>query len=99
MIMLPVAGLAYLAVGNDTYTLTSEETAVRTMGAAQAVVSWPTDGAVEQLPDHLNAFPVQGKSSSPPSSTEEPTDESLLALLPAGSTVIRNQFGALEMRT
>jgi putative ABC transport system permease protein len=99
MIMLPVAGLAYLAVGNDTYTLTSEETAVRTMGAAQAVVSWPTDGAVEQLPDHLNAFPVQGKSSSPPSSTEEPTDESLLALLPAGSTVIRNQSGALEMRT
>jgi putative ABC transport system permease protein len=99
MIMLPVGGLAYLAVGNDTYTLTAEETAVRTMGAAQAMVSWPTDGPVEQLPDHLNAFPAQGNTSSPPSSTGDPTDESLLALLPAGTTVIRNQPGALEMRT
>jgi putative ABC transport system permease protein len=98
MIAIPVAGMAFLAVGDDTYTLTPEESAVRAMGAAQAVVTWPSDKAVRQLPDHLNPFPVPGDTGGPPQE-QAPTDERLLALLPAGSSVLRSQTGALDLRT
>lgn len=96
MIMLPVAALAFLAVGDDTFTLTTEEEATRSMGTAQAAVSWSFDGPVRQLPNYLDYFPANGTM---PPALAEPTDERLLTLLPAGTKVIRNQFGTLDMRT
>ena len=44
MIMLPVAALAFIAVAQDTFTLTPNERANRLMGTAQALVAWPHDG-------------------------------------------------------
>ena len=69
MIMLPVAALAFIAVAQDTFTLTPNEQANRLMGTAQALVAWPHDGPVQQDPAHLDAFGF----SDPASETAEPT--------------------------
>ncbi|HEV8559850.1 MAG TPA: FtsX-like permease family protein [Actinophytocola sp.] len=96
MILLPAAALSFLAVGDDNFTLTPEESADRAMGTAQAVISWPYGGPVQQLHDFLDALP--GRDTPPPPAAE-PTDEALLALLPAGSRVIPYRLGTLTMRT
>jgi putative ABC transport system permease protein len=94
MIMLPVAALAFLAVSYDTFTLTPDEKADRVMGTAQAQLSWPYDGPVQQVPNLLRAF-----NTGTPPEQNDPTDERLLALLPQGSRVIRDQSGSLNLRT
>jgi putative ABC transport system permease protein len=94
MIMLPVAALAFLAVNWDTFTLTPDEKSDRLMGAAQAQVSWPYDGPVQQVPNLLRAFPAGTVPEQ-----KQPTDERLLALLPPGSRAIRDQSGTLTMHT
>ena len=63
MIMLPVAALAFIAVAQDTFTLTPNERANRLMGTAQALVVWPHDGPVQQGPAHLDAFGFSGPAS------------------------------------
>jgi putative ABC transport system permease protein len=94
MIMLPVAALAFLAVSFDTFTLTPDEKADQVMGAGQAQVTWPYDGPVQQLPNLLRAF-----NTGTPPEQKNPTDDRLLALLPPGSRVLRDQSGSLSMHT
>lgn len=101
MIVLPVAALAFLAVNYDMFTPTSDEKADQSMGAAQAVVSWPSADPVRQLPDVLRSFPAGAASAQrqdPPGPVEH-TDQQVLSLLPQGSRVLREQTGNLELRT
>ena len=51
MIALPVLALSFAAVIYDMFTLTGEEQADRTMGTADARISWEFRGPVEQAPD------------------------------------------------
>jgi putative ABC transport system permease protein len=98
MIMLPVAALAFIAVAQDSFTLTPIERANRLMGTAQGLVLWPHDGPVQQDPAHLDFF-----GAGAPSETAEPTGppsiERLLALLPPGTTAIGDQAGTLAVHT
>jgi putative ABC transport system permease protein len=99
MIMLPVAALSFAAVYADTFTLTSGERAERLMGTAQAVLAWPSDGPVHQDPTDLDAFGPPGALPPPAEPAPPPTATELLALLPPGSRVIRDQNGPLQVRT
>jgi putative ABC transport system permease protein len=99
MIMLPVAALAFIAVAQDSFTLTPNERAERLMGTAQALVLWPQDGPVQQDPAHLDFF---GSSGAAPRTNERagpPSTERLLAELPPGTTAIGDQTGTLAVRT
>jgi len=99
MIMLPVAALTFAAVYTDTFTLTPDERADRLMGTAQAVLARPMDGPVHQDPADLDLF---GPTEAAPGTAEPaapPTAEELLALLPPGTRVIRDQTGPLQVRT
>jgi putative ABC transport system permease protein len=99
MITLPVAALAFIAVGQDTFTLTPNERADRLMGAAQAVVVWPYDGPVHQGPNELFAFVTLGAPSKAAEPTAPPSVERLLALLPPGTRAIDDQAGTLSVHT
>ncbi|HZD01320.1 MAG TPA: FtsX-like permease family protein [Actinomycetes bacterium] len=102
MIGLPVAALAFVAVAQDTFTLTPDERADRLMGTGQAVVVWPSDGPVQQLPTHLHAvLPAgpAGASSKTAAPTTPPGVERLLALLPPGTRAIADQTGVLAVHT
>ena len=99
MIMLPVAATAFIAVAQDTFTLTPNERANRLMGTAQAMVAWPHDGPVQQDPAHLDAFGSFGAPSSAPEPTAPPSIERLLALLPPGTRATGDQVGALAVDT
>ena len=99
MIMLPVAALAFIAVAQDTFTLTPNERANRLMGTAQAMVVWPHDGPVQQDPAHLDAFGFSGPASETAEPTGPPSIERLLALLPPGTTAIGDQVGTLAVDT
>jgi putative ABC transport system permease protein len=94
MILLPVAALSFVAVNYDIFELTPQERAERLMGTAQAVVSWPYDGPVEQEPEFTAAFPTGA-----PGAPTEPTLGRLLALLPPGTTAIPDQSGSLTVHT
>src|SRR5262245_66653956 len=96
MIMLPVAAVAFFVTGDDNFTLTPEETADRAMGTAQAVISWPYDGPVQQLPEWIDAF--TGRDTPRRQDTGK-TDDQVRALLPAGSRVIPFDQGTLSMHT
>lgn len=101
LIALPVAALTFTAVGYDTFTLTAAERADRLMGSAQAVVAWPADGPVRQLPDQLDAVPADPAKgmAEPGGPGAEPTAERLLRLLPAGARVVADHQGRLTVRT
>ena len=99
MIMLPVAALAFIAVAQDTFTLTPNERANRLMGTAQALVALPHDGPVQQGPDQLDAFGFSGPASETAEPTAPPSTERLLALLPPGTTAIGDQVGTLAVDT
>ena len=99
MIMLPVAALAFIAVAQDTFTLTPNERADRLMGTAQAMVVWPHDGPVQQDPAHLAAFGLSGPASETADPAGPPSIERLLALLPPGTTAIGDQVGTLAVDT
>ena len=99
MIMLPVAALAFIAVAQDTFTLTPNERANRLMGTAQALVAWPHDGPVQQGPAQLDAFGFSGPASETAEPTGPPSIERLLALLPPGTTAIGDQVGTLAVDT
>jgi putative ABC transport system permease protein len=99
MLGLPVAALAFIAVAQDTFTLTPNERADRLMGTAQAMVVWPHDGPVQQDPAHLDAFGFSDPAPSPARPAEPPSVERLLALLPPGTTAIGDQVGTLAVDT
>ena len=99
MIMLPVAPLGFAAAYTDTFTLTPNERANRLMGTAQAVLGWPSGGPVHQDPTDLDAFGPPGALPPTAEPAPPPTAEELLALLPPGSRVIRDQTGSLQVRT
>jgi putative ABC transport system permease protein len=98
MLTLPVAAVAFIAVGQDTFTLTPTERADRLMGAAQAVVVWPSDGPVHQDPAHHFYVPLGGASKTA-EATGPPSIERLLALLPPGTVAIGDQAGTLAVDT
>jgi putative ABC transport system permease protein len=95
MITVPVMAMVFLVVNFDTFELSADEQANRLMGTGQAAVMWPVDGAVQQLPGYLTGYPV----GETPSSRDAPTDQQLLAQLPAGSQVIRDARGSLTVHT
>jgi putative ABC transport system permease protein len=99
MILLPVAALTFAAVYTDTFTLTPQERAERLMGTAQAVLAWPMDAPVHQDPADLD---LVGPTQALPDGGEPaaaPTTRRLLALLPPGTRVVRDQTGPLQVRT
>jgi putative ABC transport system permease protein len=99
MIMLPVAALAFAAVYTDTFTLTPEERAERLMGTAQAVLARPMDAPVHQDPTDLDLSGPTGAVAPTAEPAPPPTAKGLLALLPPGSRVVRDQTGPLQVRT
>jgi putative ABC transport system permease protein len=99
MIMLPVAALAFAAVYADTFTLTPDERADRLMGTAQAVLARPMDGPVHQDPTDLDAFGPTAAAAAPVEPAAPWTAEELLALLPPGTRIVRDQTGPLQVRT
>jgi putative ABC transport system permease protein len=103
MIALPVAALTLGAVTQDTFDLTPRERADRLMGTAQAVVTWPQEGEVQQVPDELHAFGFitrRAETGQPEAErVAEPSEERLLALLPPGATAITDQRTRLNLQT
>jgi putative ABC transport system permease protein len=94
MITVPVAALAFLATGYDTFTLTPDEQADRTMGAAQAIATWPYDAPVQQRADRLVAF-----TPTPSREATARTADRLLALLPPGSRAVPELVDDLTVHT
>lgn len=98
MIALPVAALTLGAVTYDTFNYTAQERADRLMGTAQAVVTWPQEGEIQQVPDELQVFSFTTQRT-PDEPAPEPTEERLLALLPPGTTAITDQQTHLNLQT
>jgi putative ABC transport system permease protein len=99
MIAIPVAALAFAAVSYDTFELSPQERADRTMGSAQAAVRWPFDGPAHQSPDGRDYYPATFQQQQQQRPASQPTMERMLALLPAGTRAIPDQAGHLTMRT
>jgi putative ABC transport system permease protein len=96
MIALPVLALSFVAVGYATFALSPAERAARLMGATQAVVSWDQTNPVQQEPTELNASRVTVNGAP---STEKASPQRLLEMLPAGSELIPDATGHLNVRT
>lgn len=100
MIALPMAALAFAAVGRDTFTLTPAEQADRLMGGAQALVVWGSANPVHQDPTNPDLFysetqPAdQGGAGGP-----APSAARLLTLLPPGTRALSDRSGSLSVRT
>jgi hypothetical protein len=69
------------------------------MGGAQAVLARPSADPVHQDPTGLDAFGPPGALPPTAEPAPPPTAKELLALLPPGSRVIRDQTGPLQVRT
>jgi putative ABC transport system permease protein len=97
MIALPVAGLAFVAVARDTFTLTPAEQADRLMGGAQAVIVWGSANPVHQDPTNPefrfgDTRPEQTRGAAPSTAR-------VLALLPPGTRALSDRSGPLGVRT
>jgi putative ABC transport system permease protein len=92
MIAVPVMAITAVLVNYDTFDLSPAERADRMMGATQAAVAWPYDGPVRQEPDYLRGY-------SDASANRAPTEQQLLAHLPAGTTVLRSETGTASVHT
>ncbi|MCP2247536.1 ABC transporter permease [Lentzea aerocolonigenes] len=92
LILIPVAALSFAAIVYDSTELTPDEDASRHMGAAEALVRWPTGAPVIQQPNQLLGIPA-GKETGPP-----PSEERLKALLP-GSQLLPVQRADVTVRT
>ena len=99
MILLPVAALAFAAAYTDTFTLTPDERAERLMGGAQAVMIWPRREPVHQDPTDIERSGPTGAVAPTADPAPPSTAKELLALLPPGSRVVRDQTGPLQVRT
>ncbi|MFG3553405.1 FtsX-like permease family protein [Micromonospora sp. NPDC047557] len=87
MIATPVLALTFAATSYDMLQLTDGERLQRTLGAADARVTWDYVGAVEQSPDGglLTAVGLHRYATDHP---EPATTAEVTALLPAGSRVV-----------
>jgi putative ABC transport system permease protein len=93
LIMLPVVALAFAAVTYDMFRLTPAEELERKIGRFDAQLAWRDATPVTQdaqgnpaAPGGGSGTPVRGDVGSGPA---EHADADLLALLPAGSRVVR----------
>ncbi len=82
MIALPVLALSFTAATYDMLQLTPAERLARTLGTADAELTWVSGGAVVQYPMG------DGYSSDHAAESDPPTTADILALLPAGSRAI-----------
>jgi len=98
LIGAPVLCLAFVAVIDDTFTLTTQERVARQMGAADALVNWNSDTPVQQEPADPGAGAVAEPAGPPAGPSTPKTDERLLSLLPAGSRVSRVDTGGATVR-
>lgn len=100
MIAVPVACLAFAASSYDMFTLTAKETADRTMGTADARISWNATGPVQQtvMGESWQMEPSNRDTPSP-DGAKAPTEADLLAKLPAGTTVLPLRSGIAEVAT
>jgi putative ABC transport system permease protein len=88
MIGTPVMALAFAAVTYDTFKLTHDEKMARAMGTSDAIASWFDDRSLDDTSTPTGPQP-------PPTAK---TDDRLLALLPAGSKVVRFSTGGSVVR-
>ncbi|MFI6094207.1 ABC transporter permease [Lentzea sp. NPDC051213] len=88
LILVPVAALSFAAVVFDSTELTPSENAARTMGTAEALVTWTYRSPVIQEPTRDFAIPVGNAEG------EAPSEERLRALLPGTDLVPVEQSGA-----
>ena len=95
MIGLPVAGLSTAAVTYDMFKLTTQEAVTRDLGAADAMLSWVEDSPITQMPDGLGYSADESRPGGP----KRKTDADVLAVLPAGSRVVKPDEVSVEMRT
>jgi putative ABC transport system permease protein len=92
LILVPVAALSFAAVVHDSTTLTPAEESARSMGAAEALVSWPHRGPVIQQPSRDTAIPIGNANG------EEPSEERLSALL-SGAPLVPVERAGVNIRT
>ncbi|HYN97538.1 MAG TPA: ABC transporter permease, partial [Pilimelia sp.] len=92
MVALPALGLSFAAATYDMVRLTPAERATQELGAAQAEVTWPYAGPVEQTPaaDWVS-------SDAPERGAYAAAD--LLAALPPDSRAISHAQGEVRLRT
>jgi putative ABC transport system permease protein len=98
MIALPVAGLAFAAVGRDTFTLTPAEQAERLMGGAQAVIVRGSENPVHQDPTNPG-FLYGDTQPAGQARGAAPSTARVLALLPPGTRALGDRSGPLGVRT
>ncbi|GIJ23115.1 FtsX-like permease family protein [Micromonospora lutea] len=87
MIATPVLALSFAAASYDMFQLTPSERLERTLGTADARVTWDYQGAIEQSPtgDVLNVTGLHRSASGDP---EPVTTAKVTAALPTGSRVV-----------
>ncbi|GGM54173.1 hypothetical protein GCM10011608_43950 [Micromonospora sonchi] len=87
MIATPVLALSAAAASYDMFQLTDGERVERSLGAADARVTWDYEGAIEQSPtgDLLTATGVHRSATADP---EPATTDEVTGALPAGSRVV-----------
>ncbi|WP_018353549.1 ABC transporter permease [Longispora albida] len=93
MLMLPVLAVSFGASMYDTFKLSPAEVVTRTMGQAQAVVSWPHDGEIRQAPDGEQYFPVEHRKPAKQASKAD-----LQAKLPAGAVLSLDRRGGAVLK-
>jgi putative ABC transport system permease protein len=100
MIALPMLALSFAAVTYDMFTLTGEEQARQTMGAADARIQWQYKEAVNQPAHGEYGWPAQPSTQSQ-GRTEKPapTTTDLLAKLPSGSRAVPLNNGSVALKT
>ncbi|MEH0828598.1 MULTISPECIES: FtsX-like permease family protein [unclassified Micromonospora] len=88
MIATPVLALSFAAASYDMLQLTDDERLQRTLGAADARVTWDYVGAVEQSPDGdlLTATGIHRRSAA--ADHEPATTAEVATALPSGSRVV-----------
>ncbi|MFC0106757.1 FtsX-like permease family protein [Kibdelosporangium aridum] len=94
MIALPVTALSFAAVLYDTFEPTPTDNVRRELGAAQASLVWQTETPITQ-----GSYPFHTYVATRPGEKIARTDEQLLAQLPPGTTVIRDQTDSLNVHT
>ncbi|MFI7487325.1 FtsX-like permease family protein [Micromonospora echinaurantiaca] len=87
MIATPVLALSFAAASYDMYRLTDDERLERTLGAADARVTWEYDGAVEQSPDG-DLLTATGFHRIVTAEPDPATTAEVTSALPSGSRVV-----------
>ena len=102
MLALPVLGLTFAAVSWDMFTLTPDERADRTMGAADARLTWSYASPLRQGPtgEPVLTLPISGAGQHGPDLAEPAQVRAALAqLLPTDTRMIPIRRGEVTVRT